>query len=171
MTIQINQELCAGCGICADACSREAIHLVDNHAEIDQDRCTQCQECIQICPNGAISAIPEPVSITPVMALPAAETRITPVSTPVTVQVREKPVSGLATLAGTVLAYMGSQVAPRLLDTMTNALERRLAQPKMSPALTPTTPATPFMAHNKSRGRHLRYRGGRAGSRNHRGRR
>jgi ferredoxin len=35
MVMQVDQELCAGCGVCVDACSTGAIHLVEQRAEID----------------------------------------------------------------------------------------------------------------------------------------
>jgi len=58
MTIKVNQELCAGCGVCVDACSVEAIQMVDYRAKIDDALCTQCGVCMDACPNGAINGMP-----------------------------------------------------------------------------------------------------------------
>ncbi len=56
MPIECNEELCEGCGICAQICPGEAITL-RGHPEIDYDRCIQCFCCIELCPQGALRAI------------------------------------------------------------------------------------------------------------------
>jgi len=56
MPIECNEELCEGCGICAQVCPGEAITL-RGHPEIDYDRCIQCFCCVELCPQGALRAI------------------------------------------------------------------------------------------------------------------
>jgi len=47
-------ELCAGCGACGEGiCFVNAIHLVDDRAEID-NTCRSCGRCVEVCPNEAI---------------------------------------------------------------------------------------------------------------------
>jgi NAD-dependent dihydropyrimidine dehydrogenase PreA subunit len=53
MSVEIDQEKCTGCGICADICPMEAIK-VNNVAEIDASACADCGSCIEVCPNEAI---------------------------------------------------------------------------------------------------------------------
>ena len=46
-------ERCAGCGICADVCTENAIEI-DEHAVVNCDICTGCGKCVSECPNEAI---------------------------------------------------------------------------------------------------------------------
>ncbi|MFH1908756.1 MAG: 4Fe-4S binding protein [Chloroflexota bacterium] len=78
MFIQVNQELCAGCGVCMETCPVGAIQLVDQWAVIDDALYTQCEVCADACPNGAITALSIPARSTSIVALPAAESRMIP---------------------------------------------------------------------------------------------
>lgn len=46
---------CIACGICERNCPHDAIHVVNNLAEIDYDKCTNCMICVEKCPTKAIS--------------------------------------------------------------------------------------------------------------------
>jgi len=60
--LKVRNELCRGCGICAQSCPTGAISLRWGYAEIDQSRCNECRLCLDICPQRAIVEV-VPVSI------------------------------------------------------------------------------------------------------------
>ena len=56
--IQIDEEKCNGCGICADACHEGAIAIVDGKAKLmREDFCDGFGDCLPGCPTGAITFI------------------------------------------------------------------------------------------------------------------
>lgn len=46
---------CIACGICQRNCPFDAIHVINNLAEIDYDKCTNCMICVEKCPTHAIT--------------------------------------------------------------------------------------------------------------------
>jgi NADPH-dependent glutamate synthase beta subunit-like oxidoreductase len=68
--IEVNEELCSGCGVCVLLCSYEAIKL-DKYGDkaiavINDRRCKRCGVCVAACPSVAI--IPEHLSDEEIMA-------------------------------------------------------------------------------------------------------
>ena len=56
--IQIDEEKCSGCGICAEACHEGAIAMVDGKARLlRDDYCDGLGDCLPTCPTGAISFV------------------------------------------------------------------------------------------------------------------
>ncbi|MHA1490452.1 MAG: FAD-binding protein [Promethearchaeota archaeon] len=53
MSIQIDEELCTGCGACQASCVYEGIEIIDDKARIT-DKCTLCGACVEVCPVEAI---------------------------------------------------------------------------------------------------------------------
>lgn len=41
---------CIACKICEKKCEFDAIHVIDNHAQIDPEKCTECGACVAACP-------------------------------------------------------------------------------------------------------------------------
>jgi len=48
---------CVGCGNCIDICPADAVHLVDNFAQVEKDWCIGCGVCVNKCPNNAIKIV------------------------------------------------------------------------------------------------------------------
>ena len=52
--LQINQDLCTGCGICVDMCAFGALSIKNSKAIVDEATCSLCGACVNACPKGAI---------------------------------------------------------------------------------------------------------------------
>ena len=163
MIIQVNQDLCDGCGVCVEACPVGTIQLVDQRALIYDALCTQCEACMDACPNEAITALSVPAHNTPIVALPVVESRIVLARGQAALPEMAAPARGLAPLAGAALAFFGREVAPRLADAEVAALERRLARPPMTTITPLSTSSSSLTAQNRVKRRQVRYRGGRTG--------
>jgi hypothetical protein len=149
-----------------DDCSVGAIQLVDQRAVIDNTLCTECQACIEACPNGAIIALAVPGLSAPIKELPVTALHRVSIQDQVILPGKAAPDRGLAPLAGAALAFLGSDVAPRLVDILITALERRSARPTTT-AVTPLfTSSRVLTTQIRGKRKQARYRGGRIGNRN-----
>ena len=48
---------CIRCGKCVEACSQQAITIVENTRIIHWEKCNYCMKCAEVCPSGAIEAV------------------------------------------------------------------------------------------------------------------
>ena len=54
--VNIDQELCNGCGLCVTPCAEGAIVLVDGKAKVVSDElCDGAGFCLAVCPTGALT--------------------------------------------------------------------------------------------------------------------
>jgi NADPH-dependent glutamate synthase beta subunit-like oxidoreductase/CheY-like chemotaxis protein/NAD-dependent dihydropyrimidine dehydrogenase PreA subunit len=57
--IEVNEDVCSGCGICAAVCSYDAIRLVESNkgvvSLVDDLKCKRCGACSAACPSEAIT--------------------------------------------------------------------------------------------------------------------
>lgn len=52
---QVDDELCLGCGNCAEFCQLGALSLLDGQAHVDESKCMGCGVCLAHCEQGALS--------------------------------------------------------------------------------------------------------------------
>lgn len=52
--IEINKDICIGCGKCVKDCVSEKIKMTEGKAQFMFERCIQCGHCYAICPVGAV---------------------------------------------------------------------------------------------------------------------
>ena len=55
MDIQVNKELCIGCGLCSRDCLARCLQVQDGVAVYNPTGCIDCGHCYAVCPTGAIS--------------------------------------------------------------------------------------------------------------------
>ena len=165
--IQINQESCAGCGSCIDVCSVGAIQLINQIAKIDDTLCSSCEACLEACPNGAIIAITAPTFSAPITVRSVIDPRLELNQQPVALPETTLPVLGLKPLVGGALAFLGSEVAPRLVDVLIKSIERRLTQPTTTTISPSIPPSNEYSLMSRGQRKQIRYRGGRMGNRNY----
>lgn len=56
--VQIDEELCTGCGVCVTPCAEGAIQLADGKAKVlREELCDGAGFCLGICPTGALTVV------------------------------------------------------------------------------------------------------------------
>jgi NAD-dependent dihydropyrimidine dehydrogenase PreA subunit len=58
-TLQMNEDVCSGCGMCETVCPHAVFAMENGTARIlDRDLCMECGACAKNCPLGAVSVTP-----------------------------------------------------------------------------------------------------------------
>jgi len=150
MYMRVNLENCTGCGSCVDICPVEAISLLNEKAHIDPNICTKCEACIKACPNEAIERVQLPVQV-PQEAQPQVEIIKPTIISP-------QPTRKIAPWAETALSFIGYEVAPRVINALLDAWERRLSSPSYPTRLkVRETPSTFIGGRRRARRRRKRH--------------
>jgi len=55
--VEVEQENCQGCEVCAERCQMDAFSFPLAKAHLDQDRCIGCGLCVTTCPSGALTLV------------------------------------------------------------------------------------------------------------------
>ena len=59
VTLELNETVCIGCGVCEVVCPHNVFELVGRKAQIiDHDGCMECGACANNCPVNAIAVTP-----------------------------------------------------------------------------------------------------------------
>lgn len=157
LVMKVFEENCVGCSACVEACPNGAIALVDGKARIDMQCCTQCTTCEEVCPNEAIRAEDVPHEILPAMIPTVKVSEPMPLSSANSGRVATPWI-------GAALSFLASEVAPRLMDALIGALERRQIRslPQSAPQIA-ILPSQRMIAQHPARGkqakRHRQRRG------------
>ena len=76
---QVDVDLCAACGSCADSCPFAAISVDDGFARIDASACMGCGVCVAHCPQEAVSLLRDPAKGEP-LEIQKLMARVAPVT-------------------------------------------------------------------------------------------
>ena len=133
--IYVDEERCSGCGACVEACPAGAIRLTEDetrtYAEIDEERCQECEACVEACPEEAIMS-----EVVPTIEGELVQVKAAPVpmlSEPQPRGVRPaRAVPKALTWLGTVLAFAGREIVPRVAASLLDAWDRRASRPTPS---------------------------------------
>ncbi|MHA1968792.1 MAG: ATP-binding protein [Candidatus Hodarchaeales archaeon] len=55
--MNVDEDLCTGCGSCVDRCQFDALEVVDDLCEVDLQRCVGCGVCASECPEDALTLV------------------------------------------------------------------------------------------------------------------
>ncbi|MCR4406858.1 MAG: 4Fe-4S binding protein [Anaerolineae bacterium] len=161
--VYVDGERCKGCGVCVDACPSGAIRLVDGVATIEQSLCRECQACVDACPQGAILAISEPVTEGERVPQRVPITQPAPAVRPTPPTTWQRPAR--TAWLGTALAFVGTEVLPRVVASLLDAWDRRASRTSLPATsqgtISPTASSVPItVSRGGGRRWRLRRRGG-----------
>lgn len=123
--IQIDEQLCTGCGTCVDVCPRGAILLNGGAATWSAERCNDCGVCVDACPQRAILLVETVAPETRTMVKQPALRAPAPVATMPSVPLAARRSTSLWPLMGSFLRWAGTELVPRLADVALEVWDRR----------------------------------------------
>ena len=121
--IDVNQALCAGCGVCVSECPNGALALDPNSGKalVDVALCAGHQVCVEMCPNGALTWVAAPTTALVVTESPI---EVIPIETRTPLPWRRVALP----LVGGALSWVGRELMPRLMPLALDALDVSLAR-------------------------------------------
>ncbi len=130
--IQIDEQLCTGCGTCVNVCPKGAISLQGGVATLTVERCDNCGACADACTQGAILLVErvEPGSQM-LMTRPTAQPSVPAATMPSGPLVTHQRTSFLPLMAS-FLRWAGTALAPHLADIALQVLDRRVTSSPLS---------------------------------------
>ena len=155
--IVVDSQRCTGCGACLEACPHGAVYLVDDVASVDGALCRECELCVAACPNQAIrliTASARPANGSGRVVTPVARPEVIRVGTqpaPVPLRTRVLPVMG------SVLAWAGQEILPRMAGYFLYRLDRRM-ESKRGSAVTRASTGSVSPGADRGGGRQRRRR-------------
>jgi ferredoxin len=63
--VEIDTDLCTGCGTCIDRCQMSALTLIDDVSTLNRKKCLGCGLCVVTCPTDAITLMKKEKEILP----------------------------------------------------------------------------------------------------------
>ena len=63
--VQVDEDLCTGCGTCVTRCQMDAVEIIDDVSNIHLERCIGCGVCVPTCPEEAIELIEKEDKVVP----------------------------------------------------------------------------------------------------------
>jgi Fe-S-cluster-containing hydrogenase component 2 len=123
MILQVNHELCNGCGDCVSVCPSNAIRLEGGRAIIDEALCVGCQVCMGACTQDAITPVEAHSPVVQRTALATRQVEVLPA--------RPKPTREKST-ALSALVLAAGEILPRLAERLLNAWDGKLVQSRLT---------------------------------------
>ena len=156
--IQVEQALCAGCGVCVETCPKSAVFLYNGKALIDAALCDDCGACIDACPREALSQVVQPVleqtrrPSLPAVIKPPLEVVPTGQKSPASWRRVVLPAVGGA------LSWVGREIVPRLATLAVDAFDAKLERRRHLERDTRASQSMTTARERPRRGRRRRHR-------------
>ena len=146
MSIYIDPNLCTGCGVCVNACPKQALSLFASKAVVNINLCDSCKLCKSVCPEGAISFIPDYVAV-----VEKDSSFMTDTDHDKSIAEEKSPMIGLI---GSFLTFVTQRLTPIVMDSILDRLDH---QSTLSNEMKPSSESTKQEYGNKQKRYRRRY--------------